>query len=1060
MKKKLVLFLTVFLIGIGMATAQTRVRGTVVDEAGHPIIGATVLIKGTSQGTSTDADGHFALSAPIDATLVVSFIGYDSQEVAVRETVNVVLIENAEELEEIVVTAMGIAREKKALGYAATSIKGNEISQAQTVNPMNALAGKVAGIDISAAPGPGATQNVLIRGASSFGNNQPLYIVDGVPITNSQNRAGESLSTPQGSDLNSQVDFGSGINALNPDDIADMTILKGAAATALYGSRAANGVIMITTKSGSNTEGKIKISYDGSISLSQVGRLPLEQTQFGQGWSGDRALDENGNWGAPYDGELRGWGNIIDGVQLVKPYEYIQNRVRDFYTTGVNYSNALSFSGGTAKTDYYLSLSQNRVDGVIPTDQDSYTRYTISTRGTHRTDKVTISSSVNFSTEKTKSVASGQGTSMHRSLYEIPNDIPIVDLKDYHNKWYNLDNYFTPYGVNPYYILNENGAVQDKNKIFGKFQVDYNLLNNLKFTYRFGGDYEVSTAETHEAIIAFTPDSYNDGSSTANPGSYQEMKRERIQMNHDVMATYNGNIGDDFSLNVIGGFNANERSYNWLSGSITSIDVPGFYNLTNSRSPSVSEQYRQKRRLVGIYANADIGFRDYAYLTLTARNDWSSTLPQENNSFFYPGATFSFLLTDYLKTLDINPAKVDFLKLRVAYGQTGNDADLYYIYNRFTQAVSDNPGYPSVEDLKFPLNGVNGYSVANRLGNPDLKPEITSEFEVGAEARFFDNRLGFDFSYYNRLTKGLIEVLPKDPSSGFTSQISNLGDVRNQGIELAIDITPVRTKDFSWTVLWNYTVNKNNVERLDINEVSLAGFGGAGIYAVEGKPIGQFKIARVKKTVIDDKEYTIVDGTGMPQATANEEFIGKDVNEKFRMGFTNTFTWKGLSLAGTFDYRYGGYLFSQTKDYMHWTGSSPESVLNDRLPFLVPNSVVDNGDGTFSENTAPVNPTALHTFYSNGGFEGAEYAVISRSYLKLRNVSLAYALPRSICERLNVNSVRLSLNANNILLWTPDENPYIDPETTTFGNNIGAKFGEFNGNPTNQYYTFGVALDF
>ena len=657
-------------------------------------------------------------------------------------------------------------------------------------------------------------------------------------------------------------------------------------------------------------------------------------------------------------------------------------------------------------------------------------------------------------------MGSGQGTSMHRSLYEVASDISIVDLKDYNNKFNNLDNYFTPYGVNPYYVLNKNGATQNKNKFFGKFQLDYDVIEKVKLSYRFGGDYESSRAETHEAIIAFTPGAPNFGSSTENPGSYQEMRRERIQLNHDVMATYSGDLSEDFSLNVIAGFNANERSYSWLSGSITSIDIPGFYNLNNSLSPSVSAQNRTTRRLMGVYASADLDFRDYMYLTLTARNDWSSTLPTDKNSFFYPGATFSFLLTDYLKKMDISTGFVDFAKLRVAYGQTGNDAEPYYIYDRYVPATSVNPGYPSIDDLQFPLNGVNSYSVSNRLGNANLKPEITSEFEVGAEARFFKNRIGFDVSYYNRLTKGLIEVLPKDPSSGYTSQISNLGDIRNKGIELTLNVTPIRTDEFSWDISWNYTVNKNKVERLDVDEVFLAGFGGAGIYAVEGLPIGQFKMNRVKKTTIDGKEYTIVDGKGMPYPSTETEFLGKDINEKFRMGLTNTFTWKGLSLSTTFDYRNGGYIHSQTKDYMHWTGSSPESVLNDREPFLMPNTVKDNKDGTFSENDVAVDPTALHTFYSTGGFIGEEYAVLSRSYLKLRNASLAYVLPTSLSQRINVNNIRLSFNAGNILLWTPVENAYIDPETTTFGNDVGGKFGEFNGNPSNVFYTFGLSLTF
>lgn len=373
---------------------------------------------------------------------------------------------------------------------------------------------------------------------------------------------------------------------------------------------------------------------------------------------------------------------------------------------------------------------------MIPTSQDSYNRYTLATRGSHQAGKVKVSTSINVSAEKTKAVGSGQGASLHRSLYEIANDISIVDLKDYNNKFHNLDNYFTYYGTNPYYVLHENGAVQRKYKFFGKFQLDYDVLKELKATYRFGGDYETSRSDTHIAPTQITEGSNNDGYVTEVAGNYTEKRIERMQLNHDFMLSYNHNFGEDLSLGVIAGFNANERKYSELSGSVNSIDVPGFYNLTNSRQPAVSEQYKSTRRLVGLYMNADLGFRDYLYLTLTARNDWSSTLPQKNNSYFYPGATLSFLLTDFLEKKGVNTGIVDFAKMRVAYGMTGNDADLYYVYDRFVAASSSNPGYPNVDDLTFPLNGVNSYSVSNRLGNSNLKPELTSEFEVGLEANF------------------------------------------------------------------------------------------------------------------------------------------------------------------------------------------------------------------------------------------------------------------------------------------------------------------------------------
>ncbi|WP_345192184.1 SusC/RagA family TonB-linked outer membrane protein [Algibacter agarivorans] len=1040
--------LLAFVVQITFAQEKT-ISGTVSDGSGLPLPGASVIIKGTSSGTSSDFDGNYSISAKQGATLVFSFVGYTTKEIAVgaSNTINVTLQEDAEALEEVVVTALGISKQKRTLGYAISEVDGEDINKAQAVNPMTALQGKITGLDVSSAPGPGATQNVIIRGISSFGNVQPMYIIDGVVITNEQNRAGDNL--------NSQVDFGSGINSINPNDIENITVLKGASSTALYGSRAANGVILITTKSGKS--GKMKIDINSSYSINKVGFLSDTQSQFGQGWSGDRALDENGNWGAAYDGVDRVWGNIVNNSQKIKPYVYLKNNIRDFYEDGGNSKNSISLSGGNDTNTYFLSLSQNTVDGVVPTDNDSYSRYTLSTKATHKTEKFKFTSVINFSKEKTNAIPSGQGTSLNRSLREIANDISIIDLKDYNDPFNNLDNYFTPYGVNPYFILNNDGASQNKNKFFGKFEVEYNVLDDVSLMYRFSGDYETSTANTHTGIIAFTPDSYNDGASATTPGSYRQTKRNRTQTSHDIMATYNKSINENIDFSTIAGLNVNERSYDWLYGDISSIDIPGFYDLNNSLTPATSDQYREKRRLIGTYISADLSYKDFIYLNATARNDWSSTLPQGSNSFFYGGLNASFILTNLFEDTGV----FDFSKLRIGYGSTGLDADVYNVADRYVTGASSSPNFPDVDDLTFPLNGVNSYTASNRLGNPNLTPEITTEFEVGIENRLFKNRLGIEFSYYNRFTDGLISQLDLDPSSGYDFIIANLGDIRNKGYEIAIDVTPIRTDNFKWTVSWNYSENKNKVEKLDVDEIQLTGFGdGNGIYAIEGMPIGQYKFTTAKMVDAngDGVLRTVVDGNGNPQQTTDPELLGKDIHEKYRMGLTNTVIWKGLSLTGTLDFRYGGHIYSGTKDYLHWTGSSVESVANDRNAFIIPNSVIDNGDGTYSENNIPVDPTALHTFYSNGGFDGDSYAVIDKSYLKLRNVTLAYSLPEKFISKLNLTSVNFSFTASNFLLWKHKDNPYIDPETTTFGNNVDAKFGEYNGNPTNEVYTVGLNI--
>jgi TonB-linked SusC/RagA family outer membrane protein len=1039
---------------MGLAIAQNKqVSGTVIDENGEPVVGASVIAKGAATvGTATDGSGKYAFSVPESVNrLIVRYIGYNSVEVEASLNVQVLLTSNAKLLDEVVVTALGLTREKKTLGYSITSVSGDEIANAKTVNPLQALQGKVAGLDIMSSQTPGGTQIVAIRGYNSFGNNQPLYIVDGIPITNSQNVT---------SGINSGTDFGSGINSINPNDIESISILKGSAASAAYGSRAAQGVIMITTKSGKDTNGKIKVEYDGGLSVQQIGRLPYEQTLFGQGWSGDRALDENGNWGARFDGKERPWGNIVGDEQLMIPNTYKKNRVRDFYDLGLGYNNSVSFLAGTDKTTFRASVSQSHVDGPIPTDDDSYDRYTIGANASHQANKLLVSTAINFSTERNEVAPTGQDNSTYRDLTEISTGLSIVDLKDFKNKFNNLDNYFTPYGLNPYQVLDMRENVARRNKFFGKLQLDWDILSTLKATYRFGGDYESSVIDKHFDAVKFAEGSPNAGSSTASEGFYSQQRIERIQVNHDLMLDYNQRF-ENISVNATLGANTNERSMSSLYGSITSIYIPGFYHLSNSLSPATSSQSSSLYRLWGAYLNADLGYKDYLYLTLTGRNDHSSTLPKDKNSYFYGGAMAGFIITDFLKQQNISSGSVDFAKLRLAYGRTGKDASAYAIYDKLIAATLSNPGYPSVDGLSFPIGGVNSFTLSNAAGNITLSPELTDEFEVGAELQFFGNRVGLDVSYYNKLTKGLIAGKPMDPTAGYTSFAqANIGDVRNSGVELLLSLVPIKTTHFQWDLSFNFTKNNNKVERLEVPETYLGGYGGMGIYAVEGKPIGQFKSQKALTVKIDGKEYSVVDGNGNPQPTPNEEFLGKDVNEKYRMGLTNSFTYKGLSLFATVDFRYGGYIYCYTKDYMGWVGSGPETAYNDRNPFIVPNSVVANSDGTYSENTTPVNPTAFHTFFSNGAFQYSDANVISRSYLKLRNIGLAYDLPKSLCSKLKVGKIRASLNAENILLWTPVENQYIDPEMTTFGNNIEAKFGEFGATPPFQTYVFGLSVSF
>ena len=1092
-KRKLVSLLTLLLICLtSVIHAQTTISGTVKDANGAPVLGSTITIKGTTIGTISDENGNYNLHVPAGAkadTIVFSYIGKQTQTLPTngKATFNVTLEDDDVAVDEVVVTALGISKGRKAIGYSTVQVSGDELTQGQVTNPMEALAGKVAGVDISAAPGPGASQNIMIRGAASFTNNQPLYVVDGIPFINTQTSGdykGASINGATGThknldNLNNQANLGSGVNAINPNDIESMTVLKGAAATALYGSRAANGVVLITTKSGKNTNGKMTLTYDGSINVERVGYISKSQDRWGQGWFRDFdnafSREENGNWGPEFTGQYQPWGNVYNNSQQVAKFEYLDSRIRDFYELGVGNSHAVSATGGNDKTSYYFSVSNTHNDGVIPGDYDTYNRTTISTRGSHKWGIATITSSFNFSNEKTKAVPSGQGTSMIQSLWDIPNNISVVDLKDLSNIFNGVDYFFTPFAMNPYYLLENQASELHRNKIYGKFQTDLQIFKDLKFTYRFGGDVQFSNTETFQSIIKYGEDSPIAEISTSNErnGYYFNSHNTIYEINNDMFFTYNKALSDAWNLNAILGYSIMETKSNTIYGEATALDLENFYSLKNTINDATAAQNYEKKRMLGAFANIDIDWNRMIYLSLTVRNDWSSTLPKENNSYIYPGITASWVFTEHGNDGHLGP--LTFGKVRASYGFTGKDAEPYSVYNIYTKAQYINPGYNNVSSMLFPINGVNSWMQYDVKGDLNLKPEMTNEYEFGLELEFFNGRLGFDGDYYNKYTKDLIEYLPIDYSTGSRYIITNLGDVRNQGYELVVHATPIKKQNFAWKVSANFSQNFNRVEKLNAEEVNLGGFSGCQIYAVEGQAIGQFKCTVGKKiTDSNGNVHTVVDGKGLVIDSENQEYVGKDINEKFRAGFTTGFDYKGFSLSATFDLHYGGYMFSHTKSYLGWSGAGYETTFNDRNLFVVPNSVVavdspEDADYIITEdletlyyaiNETPLALGEIPTFYSGGGFDKYNDLIIDRSYLKLRNVTLSYSLPQDLVRKWKLQDIKFSLSAANILIWTPKENCYVDPETTTYGSNIMSKFGEYFANPTNQVYTFGVSVKF
>ena len=1045
-----------FLLVVGGVIAQTKVTGTVISqEDGQPIIGAAVQVEGTKIGMLTDVNGKFSLTLPEGKKQIrVSYLGYEAKTVDAKNGMRVFLASDAKVLQDVVVTAMGVSRSQKTLGYSATQLNGDEIAKVRTNDVMSGLAGKVAGVQISNTSGdPGASQSVVIRGFSSLsGDNQPLYVIDGVPMIN------RSVYSSDG--LNSGYDFGNGANAVNPDDVASMTVLKGAAATALYGSRAANGVILITTKTGKRQQG-IGIEYNGGLQWESVNRLPQQQNEFGQGWYGNKTMDENGSWGPRFDGSYLRYGQVYNNSQNRKSYVAIPDNNKDFFDTGFRYSNSVSFNGATDKSTFYVSLSQIHEDGIIPTSADSYRKYTFSARGSHKVKDVTVSTSLNYAYNKNNFVTTGQGTTtMYNAIMQTPRDISIAELKDLSNPFNSPGYYYTPYGVtNPYYILNNYENNYEQERFYGKLQLDYDFLKYFKLTYRFGLDTQTGHRNMGEPNLEkLFAGTANGDDLVGETGSVTQQTTRQREINQDLFVTFDMDATKDLHVNAIAGFNGNERRRSYLYSSVDNLTIPTWFNLSNSSEIPTTEQYKQVRRLYGFYGQAEVGYQNLLFLTLTARNDWSSTLPKGNRSFFYPGVAASFVFSELLNE---NVKKIiNFGKLRLAWGKTGNDADVYMTNSVYAQASASSSGWAS-SAFPFTKTGTNAYSAGNVLGSSSLSPEMTTETEIGLNMAFLKNRISFDFAWYNRVTDKQIFQLNMDPASGYTYMNTNLGKVRNRGIELLVSVTPVKTKDFQWDVTWNFTKNKNKVLKLPEElggEASIYGLsGGTGLYAIEGKELGIFKAYVPQR---DEEGHIIVNpSTGLPLTSNDQVEIGS-MNHKYQMGFGTTLRYKEFSLSANMDYRKGGLMYSRTKDIQYFTGNAMQTAYNDRNPWIIPNTVVSDGNGGYVENTTPLTPTQIYNFWNNGGEELDAAFLVDKTYLKLRSVVFTWDLPKKWLSKTFLQGVSLSVFGNNLFVWTPKSQTFIDPETTSFGNDLEGNYGEYSTNPSSRKYGFNVNIKF
>lgn len=1038
MKKKLLLILSCLLLSIGYIAAQTtKITGTVIDTNGEPVISASVVVKGTTVGTVTDLDGTFSINVPDGKnTLVFNLVGMKSIETKATQNMRVVMENDDKLLDEVVVTAMGIQRDQKILGYAATQVKSDEISAAKSGSVMGGLNGKIAGVNISASGPAGTSQKVLIRGISSFNSNNPLYIIDGVPITNE--RSGTNYA-----------DFGNSANDINAEDVESVTVLKGASATALYGSRAGNGVIMITTKRAKNE--KLTITYDGAFTASNVLRVMQTQDLYGQGWGAwDRA--ENGSWGPRLDGSIHEWGSDQLDEVMTKPFSYVKNNIRNFYKTGHELNNVVSLRYGTDNLGLYASYGNVTSNGTLPNNADTYSRNTFSLRGNAKWDKLSVDVSINYARKDIR-----RTEQMEIELLQNAVDIDIASMKNYNDERYNLNNYYTFYATNPYWMVDNNYFLYQDNHTYGKLEASYQLLSGLKATGRLGGDFLNYNRENINAKNSFIPGSYSDlGGATAQNGYYSNYRFNRDQLDATAFLTADYKFSD-FSLGGSAGWNLNQRTYNYTGGYVDGLGVSDWYNLENTASGAISQQYSEKRRLIGVFAQAEIGYKNFLYLNLSARNDYSSTLPKDNNSYFYGGGNLSFVLTELFPALKNN--KIDFLKLRAAIGQTGNDAEVYRTSSWFEPVTGSNSTY---NYTWLPINGILGLTEYNRLPSQSLKPEITTEYEFGVQGNFFDNRVHLDFAYYNKRSKNQIINATLAPETGYTSETRNVGELENKGVEIAAGITPIRTKDWQWDVNATFTKNTGKVIELwdGLQEYNIYSWRGIEYRMKVGEKIGTFQVPSVDR--VTDKTspyygYMIVNANGFPtQSTTEKEVIGSSQPD-FILGLNTSVKFKDFRLTVVGDWHKGGWMASNTSYITHFNGNSTQTVYNERNSFIYQNSVKIIG-GQYVENNIPVMANQMNYTLGNYSYNPLvrNEMVIPKDFFKIREVTLSYDLPKKVLTKTPLNKVTLSFIGRNLFLFTPKKNNYVDPEVANMGNDLNSEFGEISSGTS--YRSFGGAI--
>ena len=1075
----------------GWLGAQSTVSGTVTDAAGEPLIGASVLVKGTSSGTVTDYDGAYNLQLPDGAEeLVVSYIGFAAVEEPIngRSTVAIVLSENSVGLDAVTVTALGIEKETKSLGYAVQEIGGEEISQVKDPNLVNNLAGKVAGVQITnGGSGIGSSSRIVIRGESSLsGDNQPLFVVNGIPINNDNGSNG-------GSEGNLEADFGNSAAEINPDDIDNISILKGANATALYGSRAANGVVLITTKTGRNKRG-IGASFTSNTTLERPLRIPQYQNRYGQGAGfrfafGDgfgNGINDNidESWGpsfgidstivqhdSPTSSGMRAGdfavrprlenGQFADEAER-RPWSAAPTNIEDFFETGVTTINSLSLYGGDEQRDFRLSYSNVYGKGILPNTDLQRNTVTLNVGQYLLNNKLRVSANLNYinsGSDNRPNNSYGTENVMYLWVW-FGRQIEMNSLRDYWQPGLeNIQqfNYNYNWHDNPYFTMYENTNALAKNRLFGNVSANYEITSNLSLLLRYGLD---TYDELRTSRRAFSTQRFPQG-------QYREDNIYFQERNTDFLLTYTPRFDGPLTVSVSGGGNQMTQERRYRRTSANQLAIPGVYSFNNAAIPLTNNQFNSRRRINSLYATANVSWNDFLYLDLTGRNDWSSTLPAANNSYVYPSASASFILSELV---DLPPA-LSFAKLRAGWGQVGNDTDPYRLLGYF-QFDADTYGGQllGTED--------------NVLANSDLRPERLTTLEIGTDLRFFTGRLGLDVTWYRNVARDQILQVPVSQTSGYGARFINAGEIESRGLEVLLTGNPVRTERFRWDVNLNFTrarsevisltdgigsyqISENYYQVLARPGERMGDVYGTGFVLVDPETQQQVVVDDVED--IADRYVHLYDDNGFPVRDPNLRKIG-NYNPDFQVGLNNDFKIGPIDFGFLFDWRQGGVVLSRTLLIGGTSGLVAETAEYDRetatfiggttrvdgVSELDRDGVVRNEEGQYVPNTIALSARDFYWSHFNRGNETV--GTYDASFVKLREARIGYSLPSRLTTKIGAERIRLSLIGRNLLLFT--ENPHFDPEVFSYDGGTIVPGVEDMATPSTRSFGFNLNLVF